>query len=107
MALTMNVSGWCTGCGAVYRPPEIEPEYEESPGISETDHNTAALVVPVTVAVYDCVKPAFTVADCGERLMPTGCKVMVTVALAEMLGLLTLVAVTVAVPPGGGEEGAV
>jgi hypothetical protein len=84
----------------------MDPGSPTKPDTPLTDQLTAVFVVPPTVAVYDCANPALTLALNGERLRVTGCVVMETVADADAAGALTLVAVTVAVPPAGADEGA-
>lgn len=85
----------------------MDPGYVVSPGESLTVQLTNAFVVPLTSAVNIWEKPAFTVALLGVMVRVTGCVVMVTVAVAEAEGLLTLVAVTLATPPAGTVDGAV
>lgn len=65
-------------------------------------------VVPPTLAMKGIENPAFTVAVAGAMLNVTGCNVMETIAVADGEdGLVAAVAVIVAVPLCGTEEGAV
>src|SRR5579862_2935113 len=61
VARTVIVCWAVTDEGAVYRPvDEIDPTDEES------DHVTAVLDVPLTVAVNCCVPPGLSVTDDGD-----------------------------------------
>jgi hypothetical protein len=63
-------------------------------------HVTAALELPVTVAVKSCEPPAPTVGDAGLMVRTVG--VTVTVDDALRVGSEVLVAVTVYIPPATG-----
>jgi len=98
VAVTVTVWVAASEAGAVYKPPvEIEP----TAGFS--DHVTAVLVVPVTVAPSCWVWPAVTPAVAGETATVTGSSV--TVDEAEVP--LVEVAVTVTVWVAETEAGAV
>ena len=82
--------------GAVYRPPvEIVPIVEFPPATPSTDHFTAVLLVPVTVAVNCCVCVVPSVTDFGAIETVIGVShETVTVALADLLTSAALTAVT-------------
>jgi hypothetical protein len=68
-----------------------------SPGRVCRVHETALFVVLLTEATKFALKPARTVAVCGERLTVIVCGVMVTVAEADFVLSAVDVAVTVTV----------
>jgi hypothetical protein len=91
VAFTVTVWELPIEAGAVYRPAE---EIVPTAGLS--DHVTALLEVPPTVAVYCWVWATARVAESGVNEMLTG-GLSVTVALADLVGSAALVAVTVTV----------
>jgi hypothetical protein len=85
VAVTVTVLGAGAVEGAVYSPagetvPHAAPEHP----VPLTDHVTALIGVPVTVAVNCCVAFTFTVDDVGDTETATG--VMVTLAAADLVG---------------------
>ena len=89
VAVTVTVWEAAIEAGAVYRPATVM-----LPTRGLSDHVTAVLPVLVTVAekvwAWDCVKVTLA----GVTVTPTD-GLRVTVALADLVGLATLVAVTV------------
>jgi len=73
-----------------------------------TDHVTAALLAPLTVAVNCAVRPACTVAEVGvtETATEDPAGVTVTTALADFVGSALLTAVMVSEGLAGGVAGA-
>jgi hypothetical protein len=81
--------------GAVYKPlAEIVPDVAA--------HVTAVLPLPLTVAVNCCVPPTNNEDEVGLIAIETAAEETVIVALADLLGSATLVAVTVYVPAVAG-----
>jgi hypothetical protein len=87
--------------GAVYNPTvETVPTVVLPPDTPSTDHVTAVLVVPVTVAVNCCVAFTAMLAVVGLIVIPT--VVTVTAALAVLVVSALLVTLTVCDPPVAG-----
>jgi hypothetical protein len=68
-----------------------------SPGTLSTLHDTALFVVFETEATKFALKPALTVAVCGDTLTVMVCGVTVTVADADFVASAVEVAVTITV----------
>lgn len=81
--------------------PQADPEQP----VPDRVHVTALLVVPVTVAVNCCCVPVTTVAVVGDT--ETWTNVIVTVAVADLVGSACEVAVTLTVLGVGTLVGAV
>ena len=99
VAVMVTVAGLGTLAGAVKRPPVvIEPALAVQ--------FTAVFVVPVTVALNDCVPLVSRLTLEGDTLTAITAR-MVTEALKDLVGSATLVAVTVTVAGLGTVAGAV
>ncbi len=72
------------------------PLVEMAPTAGLSDQATAVLIVPLTVAVNCWLCDAFTVALVGSTATVTG-GIRLTVALADFVGSVVLVAVSVTV----------
>lgn len=93
-ALTVTCAGVGTAAGAVYNPAEeIWPHVVPLQPVPLTVQTTFVFALPVTVVVNCCCLPVTTVAEAGERLTMIGRR-MVRVAVADLVGSATEVAVT-------------
>jgi hypothetical protein len=107
VAVTAIADGVGTVAGAVYNPLlSTVPHAEPAQPAPDTLQLTALLVVPVTVAVNCLVSPANTCALVGEILTTTGVTT-VTVAVPNLEGSASEVAVTIIVGGLGTALGAV
>src|SRR5271168_3506513 len=107
VTLTVTTPGLGTIAGAVYKPDAlIFPQLEPVQPVPETPHDTAVFALPVTCA-ENCTEAAgASLAEVGEIvILTTG--TTVTVALADLVGSATEVAVTEKNGGLGGAGGAV
>ena len=82
------------------------PIAAEPPGVPFTDHVTAGLALPVTVAVKVRAEPTCTVAAAGETATTTDGSASVTVAWPNAVVLAADVARTMTVVEAGSTAGA-
>ena len=107
VAVTVTVGGTGGSAGAVNSPPPLTvPTVAFPPRTPFTLNRTVVIAAPVTVAVNCCVAPFITFALVGDMLTFTPAEI-VTVAVADLVGSATLVAVTVTVAGDGIVPGAV
>ena len=105
--VTVEVAGMAIG--AVYTPAaEIVPDVAEPPATPLTDHVTAVLALPVTVAVNAWELPSETETEVGlTATLAVGAATSVTVACAYARALTADVARIVTVGEAGSVAGAV
>ena len=107
VAVTVTSAGLGKTGGAVYRPAAvIFPQVEPVQPVPETLHKTDVFELPVTCAENCREAEAASVAEVGEMVMLTT-GTIVTVALADLVGSATDVAVTDRNGGVGGTAGAV
>ena len=108
VAVIVTVAGDGTIPGAVYRPAVLtDPHAAPVHPIPVNENVTAVLVDPVTTVANCSVPPVDTVALVGLMAIVTGGAAIVTVAVEDLPGSATLVAVTVTVAGEGTVAGAV
>jgi len=94
VAFIVTVAGVGTFAGAVYRPAdEIVPQAAPEHPTPDTVQSTETAEVPVTLAANCCVAFTSTVAETGDTLTTIGV-LMVNVAVYDLVGSATEVAVT-------------
>jgi hypothetical protein len=107
VTLTTTTAGFGTIAGAVYKPAAlICPQLEPVQPVPETPHDTEVFALPVTCA-ENCTEAAgASLAEVGEIVILTA-GTTVTVALADLVGSATDVAVSEKNGGLGGATGAV
>jgi hypothetical protein len=107
VAVTLTTAGLGMIAGAVYRPAAVTfPQFEPAQPAPETLHDTEVFELPVTCAENCREAEGASFAELGEILTVTPATT-VTVALADLVGSATDVAVREKKGGLGGTEGAV
>jgi hypothetical protein len=107
VAVTLTSAGLGMITGAVYRPAAVTfPQFEPAQPVPETLHDTDVFELPVTCAENCREAEGASFAELGEILTVTSATT-VTVALADLVGSATDVAVREKKGGLGGAEGAV